>query len=72
MSTNTKKKKQTNEISGTKETAEKAEKAASSPIFSRLAYIYIAVPFLIFVFGWFKLPLALIRSEEHTSELQSR
>lgn len=60
MSTNTKKKKQTNVISGTKETAEKAEKAASSPIFSRLAYIYIAVPFLIFVFGWFKLPLALM------------
>lgn len=36
------------------------EKTGASPIFCRLAYIYLAIPFLIFVFGWFKLPLALV------------
>lgn len=62
MSANTKErtKSKTNIMSKIKKPEKNGEKTITSPIFSRLAYIYIAIPFLIFVFGWFKLPLALI------------
>lgn len=39
--------------------SEKSSKTTSF-VFIRAAYIYLAVPIYIFVFGWFKLPLALI------------
>ncbi|MDE6849208.1 MAG: hypothetical protein K2J44_07660, partial [Ruminococcus sp.] len=32
----------------------------TSSIFIKIAYLYLAIPFLIFIFGWFKLPIAVI------------
>ncbi len=37
-------------------------KEGTSAVFINTAYLYLAVPIYIFVFGWFKLPLALISS----------
>lgn len=62
MSSNSKKQIGSKMFSKLKKINDNTEKSGMSPIFSRLAYIYLAVPFLIFVFGWFRLPLALICS----------
>ncbi len=32
----------------------------TSSVFIKIAYLYLALPFMIFIFGWFKLPIALI------------
>ncbi len=32
----------------------------TSSVFIKIAYLYLAVPFLIFIFGWFRLPVAII------------
>lgn len=32
----------------------------TSSIFIKIAYLYLAIPFLIFTFGWFRLPIAII------------